>query len=85
MEGKILDLIAEYCDPSIEVQVDSEVLMEGTPITLVKVQEGANKPYTLKDRGIFVRRGASDRQIKRTELDEIYEAKRERSSVPIMN
>jgi len=80
VKTRILDLIAEYCDPPIEVQIDSEVLMEGMPITLVKVQEGPNKPYTLKDRGIFIRRGASDRQVKRTELDEIYETKKEASS-----
>ena len=79
VNARIMDLIAEHCDPTIEVQVDSGVLMQGVPITLVKVEEGVNKPYTLKDRGIFVRRGASDRQIKRTELDEIYAAKQESS------
>ena len=77
---KIIDLIAEHCNPSIEVRIDSEVLMQGIPITLVKVREGTNKPYTLKDRGIFVRRGASDRQIKRTELDEIYSTRQEMHS-----
>jgi hypothetical protein len=80
LKTKIQDLIAEYCDPPIEVQIDSEVLMKDTPITLVKVPEGGNKPYTLKDRGIFVRRGASDKQIKRSELDEIFGAKKEESS-----
>lgn len=75
VDARIVDLIAEYCDPSIEVQIDSEVLVQGIPITLVKVPEGANKPYTLKDRGIFVRRGSSDRQIKRTELDDMYTEK----------
>lgn len=80
VKTKITDLIAEYCDPPIDVQVDSQVLMQGIPITLVKIMEGTNKPYTLKDRGIFVRRGSSNRQMKRTELDEIYEAKKEPSS-----
>lgn len=77
---KIRDFITEYCDPPIEVQIDSQVLMRGTPITLVKVPEGTNKPYTLKNRGIFARRGASNKQMKRTELDEIYDAKRKESS-----
>jgi hypothetical protein len=75
-KAKIVDLIADHCDPSIELQIDSEVVLgQGIPITLVKVPEGTNKPYTLKDRGIFVRRGSSDRQIKRTELDDIYAKK----------
>ena len=75
VDARIVDLIADLCDPSIAVQIDSGVLVQGTPITLVKVLEGTNKPYTLKDRGIFVRRGSTDRQIKRTELDDIYAKK----------
>ena len=80
VKSKIVDLIADHCDPSIEVQIDSEVHVQGVPITLVKVPEGANKPYFLKDRGIFVRRGSSDRQIKRTELDDIFNAKKQEFS-----
>ena len=80
VKAKIVDLIADHCDPSIEVQIDSRVMVQGTPITLVKVPEGANKPYTLKDRGIFVRRGSSDRQIKRTKLDDIYAKKQSKVS-----
>ena len=79
-KAKIEDLIADNCDPPIEVQIDADVLVQGKPITLVKVPEGKNKPYTLKDRGILVRRGTSNRQIRRTELDDIYHE--ERSSSP---
>jgi hypothetical protein len=75
VRNKIEDWIADHCDPSIEVQIDLEVLIQGTAITLVKVLEGTNKPYILRDRGIFVRRGPNDRQIKRTELDDIYAKK----------
>jgi len=75
VKRKIVDLIAEHCDPTIKIHIDSEVMVQGTPITLVKVPEGTHKPYSLKNRGIFVRRGASDRQIKRTELDDIYTKK----------
>lgn len=79
VKAKIVDLISDHCDPSIEVHVDS-VLVNNIPIILVKVAEGTNRPYTLKDRGIFVRRGSSDRLIKRTELDDIY-AKKQQSSL----
>jgi len=75
VRDKIEDWIADHCDPSIEVQIDLEVLVQGTPITVVKVPEGTNKPYILRDRGIFVRRGPNDRRIKRTELDDIYTKK----------
>jgi len=79
-KDKIVNLISEYCDPPIEVQIDSDVLVGAIPITMVRVEEGVNKPYVSKDRGIFVRRGASDRQIKRTELDEIYTERQEYSA-----
>lgn len=79
VKSKIEDLIADHCDPPIKVQIDSEVFVQGTPITLVKIPEGTNQPYTLKDRGIFVRRGSSNRQIKRTELDDIYNKRKESS------
>jgi len=77
-ETRIVDLIADHCDPSIGIQTNPEVLQD-VPITLVKVTEGTNKPYTLKDRGIFVRRGSTNRQIKRTELDDIYYKKQSSS------
>lgn len=70
---KIEDLIIDHCDPSIDAEIDIGVLVQGIPITLVKVPEGTNKPYILKNRGIFVRRGSSNRQMKRTELDGIYQ------------
>lgn len=70
--AKIIDLISDNCDPPIKVQIAPDLLILGKPITRVDVPEGDNKPYALKEKGIFVRRGASNRQIKRTELDEIY-------------
>jgi hypothetical protein len=79
-KDKIVNLISEYCDPPIEVQIDSDILVGGIPITIVRVEEGVNKPYILKDRGIFARRGASDRQIKRTELDDIYSRRQQYST-----
>jgi hypothetical protein len=79
-KDKIVNLISEYCDPPIEVQIDSDILVGGIPITIVRVEEGVNKPYILKDRGIFARRGASDRQIKRIELDDIYSRRQQYST-----
>jgi len=70
-KAKIEDLIADSCDPSIDFQIEP-VIIKGLPITLVKVREGTNKPYMLRGNGIFLRRGSSDRQANRGELDEIY-------------
>lgn len=68
------NLVSEFCDPPIRVQVSS-VELHNLPMTVVRVQEGTNKPYLFKDKGIFVRRGGSSRQIRRVELDELYQRK----------
>jgi len=71
VKAKIEDLIDGNCEPSIKVQVNQTTIQGDHPITIVEVPEGENKPYILTNVGIFVRRGSSDRQIKRTELDDI--------------
>jgi len=70
--GKLTSQVAELCDPPIVFEVKTDIMLEGKPVTAISVPEGKNKPYLLKDRGIFVRRGASDRQVTRSELDELY-------------
>jgi len=80
VKDKITDLIANYCDPPIELQIDSKVPVKDKKITLVRVPEGTNKPYLLRNRGIIVRKGSTDRQITRIELDDIYESKKQQRS-----
>jgi hypothetical protein len=81
VKAKIEDMIDGGCEPSIKVQVKQMIVQGDLPITIVEVSEGENKPYLLTNSGIFVRRGSSDRQIKRTELDDII-AKRSQNIVP---
>jgi hypothetical protein len=71
VKAKIEDLIDGNCEPSIKVQVSQTTIQGDHPITIVEVPEGENKPYILINAGIYVRRGGSDRQIKRTELDDV--------------
>jgi hypothetical protein len=80
VRARIADLVHGNCDPQIEIQVRQVTLAGDHQISIVEVAEGTNKPYILNNKGIFVRRGSSDRQIKRTELDDIY-AKRNQSLV----
>ncbi len=42
-------------------------------IVLVRILEGENKPYFLRDKGFLLRRGSTDRLMTRNELDEIYQ------------
>jgi len=80
VKAKIDDLIHGNCDPPIEVHVHRQIIQSGIPITIVEIPEGANKPYILNNRGIFVRRGSSDRQIKRIELDDLIDKKNQPNS-----
>ena len=70
VKAKIEDLVQGNCDPDIHVS-PRPVNIGEHQILLVEVQEGTNKPYTLVGRGIFIRRGSTDRQIKRMELDDL--------------
>ena len=79
VKAKIEDLIDGNCEPSIKVKISRTTIQSDLPITIVEVPEGENKPYIIINTGIFLRRGSSDRQIKRTELDDII-AKRSQSS-----
>ncbi len=70
IRDRIEDMIVDSCDPPVEVRVNS-IKVQETKITLVEILDGTKKLYLLKGKrgGIFVRRGASDRQITKPELD----------------
>ena len=44
-------------------------------ILFIKVEEGSDKPYTVWQKGVFIRAGGSDRIAEKYELDEIYRQK----------
>ena len=75
---RVLKWITDWCDPPIDVELRLVTLQEKT-IAVVDVPEGQNKPYVLKDKGPYVRRGATDRSAKRAEVDEFYREKRQSS------
>lgn len=74
IEEHIINIIRSRCDPFIEPEIKS-VTIDDKPITIVGISKGTNKPYTLRDRGVYVRRGSTDRIASRIELDEFYKEK----------
>ncbi len=74
-EKVLRDRIGDLCDPIPKITVTEDIDVEGQLVTLVEVPKGKDRPYILKNRGIMVRVGASDRQVKRRELDRMYEEK----------
>jgi len=60
--------IAQYCDPRIEVNFQYS---DALKVLVVDVPEGSEKPYYLKDEGVFVRVGATNRHASRSEMDKL--------------
>jgi hypothetical protein len=67
---RIVNAISENVEPYLEPTFESVSLSE-KDLLLVRIPPGSNKPYLLRNRGIFVRKGATSRQITRFELNEI--------------
>ena len=75
LEESIINNITSLCQPFIKPDI-KEITIDKTPSAIIRINEGGNKPYTLRDRGVIVRRGSTDRVASRMELDEFYENNR---------
>lgn len=73
-EDTITQILRTHCDPFPPVFIE-EVTVRDLPIIVVRVQEGSDKPYLVKDKGVYVRRGGTNRIATRYELDEMYASK----------
>ena len=67
-EEKIMEWIAQYCDPRIDVIVQHS---KDLGIIVVEVPVGNKRPYFLKTGGCFIRHGATDRQATRVEQEQM--------------
>jgi len=83
VEQRIMDLVTNTIEPSISPAVRWEEIDE-KPIYLVQVEEGENKPYNYRNRGVYVRRGSTDRIASRYELDAFYEKDRIQRSMSLV-
>jgi hypothetical protein len=70
-EDMITNILRSHCEPQIKCQLDKRQLDEKNVIVL-HVEEGEDKPYTMRDKGVYVRANATDRVATRYELDEFY-------------
>lgn len=68
---RVESIIRSHCVPYPKYECSERQLYD-KKILLVRVEEGNDKPYTVRQRGAFVRAGSSDRIAERYELDEIY-------------
>jgi hypothetical protein len=83
IEQRIMDLITNSIEPSFSPAVRWEEI-DGKQICLVQVEEGGNKPYNYRNRGVYVRRGSTDRIASRYELVAFFEKDRTQRSMSMV-
>ncbi len=79
IQDKISDYLSSRCEPPIKPQMTFGKVDNKT-VLIVHVEQGNNKPYLLRGKGIYVRAGATDRLASRIELDDFYRDKNEQSN-----
>lgn len=67
----ITNWVSEKCDPRPSYTTN-QLEVDGKTIIIVDVATGSTKPYHHLDRGFLVRRGASNRQARRSEVEEMF-------------
>lgn len=76
----ITQILKSYCDPPLEFSIE-EVQIRNIPIVIVNIPEGKDKPYGVRDKGVYIRTGATKRPATRYELDEMYSARQSGTNV----
>lgn len=75
IEDSISNSLRSRCEPFIEHEIKTVIIGDNT-IVVIRINEGKNKPYTLRDKGVYIRSGSTNRIANRFELDEFYEGKK---------
>ena len=70
-EEQLASILRHYCEPPLSFGVTETMLREKRVIS-VTITEGTDKPYLVRDKGVYVRSGSTSRIATRYELDEMY-------------
>lgn len=73
-EERLRNILRSYCEPPINPIIEIKNVQE-KPILLIHVNEGKDKPYTIRGKGAFIRSGSTNRVTTRDELDEFFKKK----------
>lgn len=73
-EDRITNILRSHCTPQIKCEISRRQLDE-KDIIVIRVEEGKDKPYFVRERGPYIRANATDRIATRYEMDEIYRQK----------
>lgn len=82
-EKKIRGMISGKCEPSNIETIIEHKESEGMPIVIVRVKEGSEKPYILKEKGPYIRIDERDLVMSRLDLDRIYQQKYQNNRISL--
>ena len=68
-EEMIRSVLRDNCDPPIEPKIDILTTVNEKKVVSISVAEGSDKPYMVKNKGVYVRIGSTNRIATRYELD----------------
>lgn len=71
-DDTITQIISSKLDPPVESTI-KDVTYGGKQLKVIEIPEGTNKPYMVRQMGIFIRRNGISEQITRTELENIIQ------------
>ncbi|MCD6240298.1 ATP-binding protein [Candidatus Bathyarchaeota archaeon] len=74
LEQTINNILRSHCEPPVKYSVEKRTLDE-KDVVIIRVEEGKDKPYIVRNKGPYVRTNATDRLATRYELDEFYREK----------
>lgn len=67
----IANIFRDYCEPQLEFDYE-ELSVRGSPVIVLTIHAGKDKPYLVRNKGIYVRSGPNKRAATRYELDQMY-------------
>ena len=76
-EGIINNILRSRCEPQVDYKLEKRQVEE-KEVLIIRILEGKDKPYTIRERGVYIRANATDRIATRFELDKFYENKHSR-------
>ena len=74
-EDTIMKILTGNCGPLVKYEINKKQV-NGKEIMIIRIEEGKDKPYFVKDKGPYIRASATDRLATRYDLDEIYRWKK---------
>ena len=69
-EDRIRKIVRNHCIPEPKIDCKKRLIGE-KEILLIKIESGSDKPYTVWQKGVYIRAGGTDRIAERYELDQL--------------